>query len=184
MWGSVEMGMAGIESDQHCGLFVSDDLLIIEPVDENLQALKNGADAKKLLITNLFNFSFPLIRYVVDDAVDIETLHSSSYRIAKDIKGRSDEWFVYKGTLKIHPMTFRNILGQEHAISEYQVEQMEQGARISVVLNSTLDFQKLNQQLVAALTDAGLTLALCEIKQIPAIPRNPETGKVRRFIPL
>lgn len=101
MWGSVEMGMAGIESDKHCGLFVSDDLLIIEPVDDDLQVVENPADAKKLLVTNLFNLTFPLIRYVVDDVVDIEETNISGYRIVKNIEGYSDSWFMYNSDLKI-----------------------------------------------------------------------------------
>jgi len=85
MWGSVEMGIAGVEDDRHSGLFISDDLIIIESVDNDLQPVKNPADAQKLLITNLFNFTFPLIRYVVDDAVNIQPSDHSGFRIAKDI---------------------------------------------------------------------------------------------------
>jgi phenylacetate-CoA ligase len=183
MWGSVEMGMAGIESDKHCGLFVSDDLLIIEPVDENFKPVKNSANAKKLLITNLFNFTFPLIRYVVDDAVDIEQTDQSGYRIAKDIEGRSDTWFTY-GELKVHPIVFRNILGQEPAVTEYQVEQTQEGAIVRLILNNKLDQQKLTQELVAALIEAGLSSPVIQIETPTELPRIEETGKLKRFIPL
>lgn len=184
MWGSVEMGMAGIESDKHCGLFVSDDLLIIELVDEKLRPVKKASAAKKLLVTNLFNFTFPIIRYVVDDAVDIEDTDLSGFRIAKDIEGRSDTWFTYNKDIKVHPMTFRNILGQEPAITEYQVEQTSQGAIVRLILNNHLDEQKLDDQLVVALRDAGLTSPKVKIETLTELPRHQETGKLKRFIPL
>lgn len=184
MWGSVEMGMAGIEDDTHCGLFVSDDLLIIESVDENLQPVKNPADAQKLLITNLFNFTFPLIRYVVDDAVDIKQTAKSSYRIAKDIEGRSDDWFIYNKKLKVHPIVFRNILGQEADITEYQVEQTKNGAIIRLIANPKLNQKKLIQQLVSALTEAGLPSPVIKIETPTELPRHKETGKLKRFIAL
>lgn len=83
MWSNVEMGIIGVENDAHCGLFLSEDLLIIEPVNENLKPVKKATDAKKLLMTNLFNFTFPLIRYVVDDPVTIEAIKSSAYLVAR-----------------------------------------------------------------------------------------------------
>jgi hypothetical protein len=38
--------------------------------------------------------------------------------------------------------------------------------------------------LLTALTLAGLSDPDVSIRAVPALPRNPETGKLRRFIPV
>ena len=52
-----------------------------------------------------------------------------AYRIVENISGRSDDWFVYEDDIRIHPIVFRHILGQEPAISEYQVEQTKSNSK-------------------------------------------------------
>lgn len=183
MWGSVEMGMAGVENDEHCGLYLSDDLLIIELVDNFLQPVKRSSDVKKLLITNLFNYAFPLIRYVVDDSVYINKSLNSGYRIAKDIEGRSDDWFVYQEGIKIHPMVFRAILGQQQSIVEYQVEQTVCGAILRLILDQDINCNTLAKEISSALKNAGLTSPNIEIEILSSLPRHKETGKLKRFIP-
>ena len=183
MWGSVEMGIVGVEDDSHQGLFLSDDLVIIEPVNHALQPALYPEEATKLLVTNLFNQTFPLIRYVVDDCVEIIPSYQSGYRIATDIKGRTDDWFKY-GDIKIHPMVFRHVLGQHPAIAEYQVKQTRQGAVINLVTNQTIDSNQLTQALLEGLQSAGLEHPKIEIQDLPEIPRHPETGKLVRFIAL
>lgn len=184
MWGSVEMGMAGIESDKHYGLFISDDLLILESVDDNLKPVSNPANAKKLLVTNLFNLAFPLIRYVVDDTVDIEKTSLSGFRIAKDIEGRADTWFMYTNHIKVHPIVFRSVLGQDPGITDYQVSQTANGAIVRLVLNNEINISNLKIQLENALAQQGLVNPIVQIEILPFLDRHPETGKLKRFFPL
>ncbi len=183
MWGSVEMGIAGIESDEHKGLILSEDMIIFEPVDEQLQPVQAPQDAKKLIITNLFNKTLPLIRYVVDDVVEIIEADYTAYRIAKHIRGRTDDWFNYHD-LKIHPMVFRHTLGQDTNISEYLVEQTIDGAIIRIVTTGIVDATRIAQQIEHSLNQAGLAKPHVIIEQMKAIPRHQETGKIKRFIPL
>ena len=146
MWGSVEMGVAAVEDDHYQGMLIAEDLVIIEPVDDELHPIKPDEIAKKLIITNLFNYSLPLIRYVVDDAVAISDVSFSSYKAIKKIVGRTDDWFIYDA-IQVHPMVFRHVLGQYAQISEYQVQQTKKGAHIRIIANDDINLAQLKTDL-------------------------------------
>ncbi len=184
MWGSVEVGVMGVESDEHEGMLLSEDFAIIEAVDDELQSINKPEAAKKLLITNLYNYTLPIIRYEVDDVVHITTSTKSAYRIAKDIKGRTDDWFMYGNDLQIHPMVFRHILGQEPEIIEYQVKQTTTGASIKIIANGEVNCDQITQALIKKLQQAGLTTPDIKVMIVDSIARHQETGKFKRFVPL
>jgi phenylacetate-CoA ligase len=171
-WGSVEMGIAGIENDKHQGLLLSEDMIIFEPAE------------KQLIITNLFNTTLPLIRYVVDDIVDIQTAALSAYKLTPHIAGRSDDWFIYPNQVEIHPMIFWDIFEREPLISEYQVQQTKTGVIIRVVAYPGLALEMIQTKLVSSLKQLGLTHPSVSLKQVKTIARHQETGKLKRFIPL
>ena len=53
------------------GMHISDDLVILEPVDEEGNVVPYGQPADRVLLTNLFNLDQPLIRYDIVDAMTI-----------------------------------------------------------------------------------------------------------------
>lgn len=182
-WGSVEMGIAGIEDDRHQGLILSEDMIIFEPVDANLKPVQNPQDAVKLIITNLFNKTLPLIRYVVDDVLALEHVSFTNYQVTQTIGGRTDDWFVYPNNIEIHPMTFWHILGQEANIAEYQVEQIHRGVIVRMTTYKQQNDARLKQTLQRELTKAGLRQPEIIFEHVSKLPRHEETGKLRRFIP-
>lgn len=184
-WGSVEVHVIGTEDNHFQGMILAEDMAIIESVDADLKPCP-PVEAQKLLVTALFNRSLPLIRYVLDDAVVIvDPLPSSpGYRVVQEVRGRSDDWFLYERDRRVHPMTFRGALGQHREIFEYQVRQTEHGADVSVVSDSPVPTADLARQLVLALDDAGLPDAQVTVEQVREIPRHAETHKLRRFVRL
>ena len=174
-WGSVEMGIAGIEDDAHQGLLLSEDMIIFEPQKNHL------------ITTNLFNKTLPLIRYIVDDIVHIKTALNSAYKITPTIAGRNDDWFMYDDQIEkieVHPMMFWDVFEREVLISEYQVKQTPAGAEISIIGYDGLDFTSIRNKLLRNLKKAGLSNPEIIIKRVNQIERHEETGKLRRFMPL
>ncbi len=186
MWGCVEVCVAAVESDAHCGMFLAEDVNVFETVDENLHPTEDQNKVRKLLATNLYNYTFPIIRYVIDDVLLVgeSQKDTKGYRVIKEILGRADDWFIYNNLLRVHPMVFRHILGQEDEISEYQVEQTKQGAVIRIVSEQKIDTYKLTCQLKTSLQEVGLQNPIVDVQQVKSIPRHQETGKLKRFIPL
>jgi phenylacetate-CoA ligase len=183
-WGSVEMGIAGIEDDRHQGLILSEDMLIFEPVDAKLKPVKHPKEAEKIIITNVFNKTLPLIRYVVDDVTEITHKPFTGYQVTEPIAGRTDEWFSYPNHIELHPIQFRALLGQDPAIREYQVEQIAQGAIIRLIANDALNQNRLQKKLEHIFKKAGLDHAKVRLERVSSLVRHEETGKLKRFIPL
>ena len=146
MWGTSEAGVTAIGCFKGTGMHLSDDLLIVEPVDANGNAVPAGVRSHKVYVTNLFNPLMPLIRYEITDEVtllDEPCACGSVHQRIADIEGRNDDTFVYGDGVSVHPHLFRSILGREPAISEYQVQQTRTGAAIVVCTDDAVDIESL-----------------------------------------
>jgi len=185
-WGSVEIGVAAHEGDSFSGLTLAEDFLIFEPVDGGNRPC-DPANAERMLVTKLFGEIMPMIRYEMTDALILDESpnpDAPGLRRIHGIKGRSDAWFTYPGGLRVHPMVFRDVLGQEPHISEYQVRQTGTGADIFVVAHGAMDLPGLTRALQSSLAQAGLANALVALTVVSEIPRHAETNKLVRFVPL
>ena len=186
-WGSLEIGMGATEGDTFQGATLAEDFLIFEPVDDHDQPVEDLTQADRLLVTKLYGQVMPIIRYEMTDTViidDGENPDAPGYRRIKEIKGRADVWFDYGHTLKIHPMVFRGVLGQDRHISEYQVQQTPNGAHVLAITHGEFSPTALEHSLVRALNDAGLSNAKISIQSVSELPRHPQTNKLKRFVPL
>jgi phenylacetate-coenzyme A ligase PaaK-like adenylate-forming protein len=66
-----ETGLIGAECQHRGGIHISEDLTIIESVDDRHQPVPHGTTGAKVLVTNLTNYAQPLIRYEVPDRVTL-----------------------------------------------------------------------------------------------------------------
>jgi phenylacetate-CoA ligase len=186
MWGTSEGGVTAIGCFRGPGMHLSDDLLIVEPVDERGEPVPAGVRSNKVYLTNLFNPIVPLIRYEISDEITLEDKPcacGSSHRRIEDIQGRNDDTFHYRSGVAIHPHLFRSILGKHASISEYQVRQVPAGARITVCVTAPVDSRELAGEIARALSSSGLDRPSVLVEPAASIPRLA-TGKLKRFIPL
>jgi len=186
-WGSVEIGLAAAEGDSFSGITLAEDFLIFEPVDAHDQPVQDSSRADRILVTKLFGTVMPLVRYEMTDTMVIDerpTPDAPGMRRIREIKGRADTWFVYRETIKIHPMVFRGVLGQDHRISEYQVQQTPGGARVLAITHGDFSAAAVEQALVRSLAEAGLNGAQISVESVAELPRHAETSKLKRFVPL
>lgn len=70
-YGTTEAGVIGQECPWTTGLHVFADQLAVEVVDEHNRPVPAGVTGHKVLVTTLFNRTFPLIRYEFSDLVQI-----------------------------------------------------------------------------------------------------------------
>ena len=94
---------------------------------------------------------------------------------------RADEVFRY-GSVAVHPHVIRSTLASEEAVREYQVRQTEGGTVVAYVTSGHLTTAALAARLQHALHQAGLTQPHVGITLADTIARDPNTGKVSRFI--
>jgi phenylacetate-coenzyme A ligase PaaK-like adenylate-forming protein len=186
MWGTSEAGVTAIGCFKGTGMHLSDDLVIVEPVDANGDPVPVGVRSHKVYVTNLFNPLMPLIRYEISDEVtllDEPCACGSVHQRIADIEGRNDDTFVYEDGVSVHPHLFRSILGREPAISEYQVHQTSVGAEIVACAEGPFDVERLTRKLQEALASSGCRDPAVTVTVVDSIPRLA-TGKLKRFLVL
>lgn len=184
MWGTSEGGAIACGCGAGPGMHLSDDLLIVEPVDADGNPVPAGVRSAKLYLTNLFNYALPLIRYELTDEVTFSTRVcpcGSAHRLVEDVQGRLEDRFVYPGLPTIHPLMFHNVLDHVASIVEYQVRQTAAGAEVDVVRTGPADLDALARALEAGLAKAGVRSPVVTVRDVARIPR-PASGKLKRFV--
>jgi phenylacetate-CoA ligase len=186
MWGTSEGGVTAIGCFKGPGMHLTDDLLIVEPVDEHGNPVPAGVRSHKIYLTNLFNHLMPLIRYEITDEITLDDepcACGSQHRRIHDIQGRNDDTFHYQPSVSVHPHLFRSILAKHSTISEYQIKQSPTGAQITICTTGPVDTDEIASEIARALGRSGLHQPLVLIEPAADIARLA-TGKLKRFIPL
>lgn len=174
-------GLVGQSEPDGSVITFASDMCIVELVDDANRPVERGEVASKILVTNLHNLTQPLIRYELTDRLVEHEPNGGHLRASVD--GRADAVFRYPNAV-IHPLTIRTVLVKEPVVREYQVHQTSQGIHVDLVLSAPLDQARLAAKLTFSLRAAGMSDPSVTVTQVPAVPRHPDTGKQRRFIPL
>lgn len=167
------------------GIHLPDDLCILEPVDADGNPAGPGELSNRILVTNLYNHTQPLIRYEVTDQVTLiggPCPCGSGFRRIEDPQGRLDDVFEFANGLSVHPHVFRSALGQHPDIIEYQVRQTSRGAAIAIVAAARVDMEALQTKITEALALLGLSDPDVTIDTLVELPRQV-SGKLKRFVP-
>jgi phenylacetate-CoA ligase len=156
------------------------DTCIAECVDDAGQPVPDGTTSSRVLVTNLHNRTQPLIRYELTDRFTPAGADAGFLRATVD--GRADDGFRY-GDLTVHPSALTTALLQTTAVREYQVRQTPRGVTLAVMADTDFDHGALAAEIERSLRQAGLTEPEVSISCVDAIPRDPLTGKAKRFVP-
>jgi phenylacetate-coenzyme A ligase PaaK-like adenylate-forming protein len=185
LWGASEGGVVGSACDES-RMHLNEDLVIVEPVDQDGRPVAPGERSAKVYLTNLFNRALPLIRYEITDEVTILAEPcpcGSAHRCVADIHGRLDDAFVYDGR-RVHPHVFRSAIGLHAGVVEYQVRQTARGAHVSVRCGAPVELDRLGAELADELAALGLPSPEVEIRAVARLERDSGPAKLRRFVPL
>jgi phenylacetate-coenzyme A ligase PaaK-like adenylate-forming protein len=159
---------------------------VIEPVDDAGHPVPPGTPAAKLLLTNLFNHTQPLIRYeVTDQLVVVRDPCPCGVATARvdHVLGRADDVFTYTGGVRVHPLAIRAPLGKSRHVAEYQVVQTPRGVHLRIVATDDVDERALAAAIATGLAGAGLSDPEVTLERVADFSRIA-SGKLRRFVPL
>lgn len=168
------------------GMHISDDLVILEPVDAQGNAVPYGQRADRVLLTNLYNLDQPLIRYDIANAMtltDEPCPCGCAHRRITEVWARLDGAFEYAGGVEVPRRELEQMLRAWPGVADFFVRQTAQGADVSIVTTGACDFQQLQRALVDALEGQGVTAPDVQVRQVET-PERLWTGKVRQFAPL
>ena len=116
-YGVSEIGNLASECEQHSGLHANEDLAILEAVDSEGRPVAPGEFGHRLLLTVLFRYTQPLIRYELDDMIRIAPGPcpcGRQFALIIGIQGRSNETVQVAcqdgRIVKIHPLVLERVL--------------------------------------------------------------------------
>ena len=188
-YGACESIIMARECEQHSGMHINSDLVIFEPVDENYKPLAPGKSSNKVLVTNLYTYAQPMIRYEVNDRVIMDqndcTCGNRLPKI-KAVEGRTEEiLFISKpggGYEPVHPYIFLVPALNMQGFKEYQIDQVERDKAVFRIvpekpgtitpedLVKIMEFNMEREGLAGRMTFEGEVLDM--------IPKDPVSGKV------
>jgi len=165
-------------TDWHC----------FELLDRNLRPVASGQPGN-LILTNLYNYAQPLIRYRMNDqlAPDYQ-VRANPFPKIKTIAGRQENflWFQKGETAEfIHPMA---IDFSAPGLLKYQaIQEAKNSLLIKIVLKDEdpESIKSVSGRMKEILAEKGLdNIVNFRIQPVPDIPVDPKTGKFRHIIPL
>jgi len=176
-------GLAGQSAPGGEVISFASDMCITELVDDDNQPVPDGTPSAKVLLTNLYNHTQPLVRYELTDRFTRYPAAAGHGYLRATVQGRADDTFHY-GNVAVDPLVIRTVMVRTPAVLEYQVRQTSHGIDVAVVADGPLDRAALTAALGQSLRTGGLPDPRVNIQHVTDITRHPETGKARRFIPL
>jgi phenylacetate-CoA ligase len=182
-YAATECGGIATECEQHRGMHVVEDLVIVENVDRNNQPVPPGVFGDKLLVTALFKYTQPLIRYEIEDSVrfsgDSCTCGRPS-RLIDAIQGRVQDILLFPavtgGRVSVHPLVFHTII-DTLPVSSWQVVQEVDGLHVLLSgVHGAVDEKQIESLVKQALVSQGAVVPPIEIQFVSAI-RQTIAGK-------
>lgn len=185
-YGCTECGAIGYECTE--GHFHIAEDIIVEAVDEHFNPVEDGSESSKLLVTNLWNTTAPLIRYEINDHC---TIHSEGCKCGNknkwiDVKGRDTLRIPFttrnNGQIYLADFTFELILHEmPGGFAGYQIKVYE-GNVIEVYINASNDnermdkFKIIREKLKVVADDNNIEATINMSNQNPVVENS---GKIR-----
>ncbi len=185
-----EGGSVAYECTEH-HFHVNDDWILVEPVDKDNRPVADGVQSDKILITNLYNYTQPFIRYEVTDRVVMhhENCPCGNASPWLTLEGRTDDVVSFSESgkeIRIAPLALYAALKEVHEIVRFQLA-VHKGNRAELRLvpaqgiEKQKAFEKARDALKAlfslhGVTDVSVTLSEEEPKQ------HPGSGKFKHIL--
>lgn len=148
VYGSSETAEAASECQEHRGLHIYEDMVILEVVDEDNKPVPPGTFGNKVLATVLWNYSLPLIRYEISDHLKLSSEPcpcGRTFQLIEEIEGREEQVMFLEGTsgdeVRVEPDLFFDLM-VPLPIDGWQVVQERKDAITFLVLGPHDDFRE------------------------------------------
>ncbi len=188
---SATEGVIAVDCSHHRGMHLFEDLCIVEVVDRENQPVPDGLPGFKLLVTNLYNYTQPLIRYEISDLVTLSREPcpcKRPFRLIAELAGRNDDIIYLEGMdghpVTVHPVHFHEPLQALKQVREYQVVYDRGGLQVSIVLRDRALREEaeplIRKAIEASLRSLHARLPEIHLLFVDWIERDPEKmGKIK-----
>lgn len=177
-YGCVEVERVAWECKKHVGYHMDIDSQVIEIVNDHDEQISPG-ERGEIILTCLYNYTMPLIRYEVGDtgvSIDDECPCGRGLPVMKSIEGRADKFIELPSGRLVPPTSFLDI-DEVPGIGQFQVIQQKKD-RIVVKLVAGIGFLKTTPLQVQGLVERIVGDEVhVDIKLVDRIPRE-KSGKI------
>jgi phenylacetate-coenzyme A ligase PaaK-like adenylate-forming protein len=159
-----------------------EDLAIVEVVDGDGRPVPDGEPGEKVLVTNLFNRTLPLIRYELPDLVTVSPEPcpcGRPLRVVSEVAGRTDDVLRLPGRdgrpVAVHPLALRSPLAALSEVRQYRIVHDPSGLEVEVVLAGDAEPDAAGRRIEATLRDRlgelGVEAPLVRVRPVEALTR-------------
>ena len=185
-----EGGTVACECSEH-HLHINDDWVIVEPINAEGKLIPEGTLADKYLLTNLYNFTQPLIRYEVTDRIIFhkEPCPCGNPSPWLEVEGRNDDvlcFTAHEQKIRAPPLAVYAKLKEVHMLRRFQVVKYPQN-RVELRLTPmgeitrTDAFAAASAALKELLAVYGVTEIAVFLSEEPP-KQHPISGKFKHII--
>jgi phenylacetate-CoA ligase len=136
------------ECDKHKGYHISSEQVVIEFIKDGRPA--DPGESAELVLTDLYNYAMPFIRYVVGDVGALSAEKCSCGRnlpLLQSLQGRISDCIVTPSGKKIHGEFFSHVLWGTPIVLKFQVIQETQDSlRINLVPQAKATIEELTAE--------------------------------------
>lgn len=174
-YGSREFGILAHECSTHSGLHLAEEQFIFEiynPHTNQFHFEGNG----EILISSLYNYGMPLLRYRIEDEGTIisDTCPCGrSLKLLKQIDGRIIDYIVTKNEKLIHQYILEDLFDGVPGIAAFQMQQFKKGeVNFFLILNDNFDMKTIEKMRteIQMLFKDELTATFQKVDKIEALP--------------
>jgi len=160
---------------------VMDDLNIVEVLNDHDQSVAAGKEGR-VVLTNLYNYTLPVLRYELGDYVVRGTqIPDIPFSTLRNIRGRVNEALpvvLSNGDLaNIHPLVLTTFYVPTLEKVQF-VSLNPEHVRIDYVAASNMDIA-VRREFQLMLDERGAAGTNLEVRHVSSIPNDPVTGKLR-----
>ena len=159
---------------------VLDELNIVEVLDTRRRPARSGSEGR-VVLTNLYNYTLPIIRYEFDDYVVVGKEDNGITLGIRDIKGRVNDALPVVLTGGKHETIHPIILSEFHVPQLERVQFISRSPHhvcIQYVAPADID-AAVATQFQRILNAKGATQTTFDVHHVQTIPNDPATGKLR-----
>jgi amino acid adenylation domain-containing protein len=160
---------------------VLDDLNIVEVLDENNRSVSSREEGR-VVLTNLYNYTLPVLRYELGDCVVVGTWQPDSpLRTIRDIKGRVEDALPVVLQDGRHDSVYPLVLNALYApgLEKIQfISQRPSHVRIDYIAEQNID-TAIREDFQRMLNMKGPLQTTFEVRRVEHIANDRQTGKLR-----
>ena len=189
VYASTEALIIASESPDRVGLEISDDLVVVEVVDEDDRPVPPGIPGYRVLLTSLIGRALPLIRYELSDTVTLAPGPEPGgrpYLRIERVDGRNDDMLrlprLGGGETVVLPYRLRAPFLDLPDVVQYQLVHEPKRLAVRIVLRpgaSSETADRVHFGIRAALEAAGAVPPTIEVEPVHAIELEPGSSKLK-----